>query len=250
MEELARKHDMQEGNLFSMLWSAIGKNFYARFGWQPFLSSHLALPPRAWDGLPKYDTAKSKIKDMYAEDVKKHMCSDAVMAKLREQMASENSANAKVAVLPDFDHFAWHWSREDFFVQKQLPDRSPPVIKGAGDDDVCVYCTWTRYFDENPGFYILRWVYDDPKSSDDEKILVQAIATLLRRAQQESHEWGVGNVVIWNPPPLVHKAATVIDPELQIVHRDRDICSLRWTGDQHGLSKDVEWVLNERYAWC
>lgn len=187
---------------------------------------------------------------MYAEDVKKHMCGDAVMAKLREQMASENSANAKVAVLPDFDHFAWHWSREDFFVQKQLPDRSPPVIKGAGDDDVCVYCTWTRYFDENPGFYILRWVYDDPKSSDDEKILVQAIATLLRRAQQESHEWGVGNVVIWNPPPLVHKAATVIDPELQIVHCDRDICSLRWTGDQHGLSKDVEWVLNERYAWC
>lgn len=133
---------------------------------------------------------------MYAEDVKKHMCGDAVMAKLREQIASENSANAKVAVLPDFDHFAWHWSREDFFVQKQLPDRSPPVIKGAGDDDVRVYCAWTRYFDENPGFYILRWVYDDPKSSDEEKILVQAIATLLRRAQQESHEWGVGNVVV------------------------------------------------------
>lgn len=227
VEELARKHDMQEGNLLSMLWSATGKNFYARFGWQPFLSSHLALPPRSWDGLPNHDTGKSKIKDMYAEDVKKHMCSDAVMAKLREQMASDNSANAKVAVLPDFNHFAWHWSRGDFFVQKQLSDRSPPVINGAGDVDLRVYCTWTRYFDGNPGFYILRWVYDDPKSSDEEKILVQALATLLRRAQQESHEWSVGNVGVWNPPPLVHKAATVINPELQIVHRDRDICSLR-----------------------
>jgi hypothetical protein len=25
---------------------------------------------------------------------------------------------------------------------------------------------------------------------------------------------------------------------------------LRWTGSEDGLGKDVEWWLNEKYAWC
>ena len=33
--------------LFSVLWSDIGKEFYAARGWQPFPSSHVALPVKA-----------------------------------------------------------------------------------------------------------------------------------------------------------------------------------------------------------
>ena len=54
MEELCRIFDGKRGGdndkkkktpLFTVLFSDIGKRFYARFGWKPFPSSHIALPP-------------------------------------------------------------------------------------------------------------------------------------------------------------------------------------------------------------
>ncbi|KAJ5690527.1 hypothetical protein N7462_004919 [Penicillium macrosclerotiorum] len=262
LEELSRQLDTWRMEkeprgraLFTVLFSDIGKSFYAQFGWRPFLSSHLALPARAKDAEANGD-GQSKVRDLLAQDVETAMCSEAVIAKEREQMrlASQDSIVAKVAILPDFDHFVWHWAREDFFVENKLPNRPLPMVKGAGNDDARVYCTWNRNFAETPEdnvLYILRWVYDDPTSPEEEQVLVQAMACLLRRAQQEAHEWGLSHVEFWNPTPLLHKAVTLLDPEAQIVHREKSsICSLRWSGEEQGLGKEVDWFLNEKFAWC
>lgn len=243
--------------LFTILFSDIGKKFYAQFGWRPFESSHLALPPLAEalsDGVG--DGAFGKTRDLYAEDVQRHMCSETVLGKLREQLriASQDSPGAKVAILPDYDHFVWHWAREEFLTKNMFKHRSLPVIKGAGNDDSRVYCTWNRNFGENPQdniLYILRWVYDEPTSAEEEQSLVRAMAGLLRRAQLEAHEWNLHTVEFWNPTPLLQKAVALLDPDAQVVHREKSsISSLRWTGAEQGLGEQVEWFLNEKYTWC
>lgn len=264
LEELSRKLDTWKMEkqprgraLFTILFSDIGKKFYAQFGWRPYSSSHMVLPARAKEEeLSNGAVGKSVTRDLYAEDVDKNMCNDTIIANLREEMrvASKKSQNAQVAILPDFDHFVWHWAREEFFSQQVFSHRAPPTIKGAGNDDARVYCAWNRNFGEKAEdsvLYILRWVYDQPTSPEQEQKLVHAMADILRRAQHEAKEWGLSTVEFWNPEPLLQKAVKVLDPDAQVIHREKSsISSLRWTGDEHGLGQDVEWVLNEKYTWC
>lgn len=239
--------------LFTILFSDIGKKFYAQFGWRAFESSHFALPPVS--GAVANGVA-GKTRDLYAEDVQRFICSDVVLGKLRERLrvASEKSPGAKIAILPDYDHFVWHWAREEFFAENMFKDRSPPMIKGVGDDEAGVYCAWNRNFGENPEdniLYILRWVYDEPTSPAEEKALVQAMAGLLRRAQVEAHTWNLHSVEFWNPTSWLQKAVALLDPNAQVVHREKSsILSLRWSGAEQGLGDKVEWFLNEKYTWC
>ncbi|KAJ5165944.1 hypothetical protein N7492_006240 [Penicillium capsulatum] len=237
-------------SVFTVLFSDIGKNFYAQFGWRPFLSSHMSLPPA------KHNGCQSQTRVLHAEDVQRCICNPSVLTKLSDQMrrASQNSPGAKVAIVPDFDHFVWHWAREEFHAQTLYPSHPPPVIKGAGNDQAGVYCAWNRNFGETPEenvLYILRWVYDEPTTPHEEQVVVDAMAGILRRAQQEAHDWNMGKVEFWNPTPLLEKAVALLDPEAQVVHRDKSsISSLRWTGADQGLGNDVEWILNEKYTWC
>ncbi|KAJ5938936.1 hypothetical protein N7466_002070 [Penicillium verhagenii] len=246
--------------LFTILFSDIGKSFYAQFGWKPFLSSHMALPPVAGGEECRSNGHGngngSGTRDLRAEDVQKFICNDVVTANLRDQLreASRKTGGSKIAIKPDFDHFVWHWAREEFFAKHLLPQRSSPIIKGAGNDEAKVYCAWNRNFGQDPEdnvLYILRWVYDDPQSADEEKSLVEAMAAILRRAQREAHEWNLHTVEFWNPTPLLQKAVKLLDSDAQVVHREKSsISSLRWTGAQQGLGEDVEWFLNEKYTWC
>ena len=255
MEELSVKLETWEmesevrgRSLFTVLFSDIGKKFYAQFGWRPFLSSHMSLQAKE-DG----DTGA---RELFAEDVQVNLCSEEVLGKLHDRMlvASQNSPGAKIAIVPDFDHFVWHWAREEFYAENLFPQRSPPVVKGAGVDEAGVYCVWNRNFGEFPHenvLYILRWVYDEPTSPTEEQAVIQAMAAILRRAQHEAHEWNMGKIHFWNPTPLLQKAVALVDPKSELVHREKDsVASLRWTGEAQGLGKDVEWWLNEKYAWC
>ncbi|KAJ6102281.1 hypothetical protein N7486_004708 [Penicillium sp. IBT 16267x] len=241
--------------LFTILFSDIGKSFYAQFGWKPFLSSHMALPPLANEE-GQSNGSGNVTRDLYAEDVQKVICNESVTNKLRDQLrdASQKTSGSKIAIVPDFDHFVWHWAREEFFSRNLLPHRSPPVIKGTGNDGARVYCAWNRNFGEEPEdnvLYILRWVYDDPQSAEEEQALVKAMAAILRRAQREAYEWNMHSVEFWNPTPLLQKAVKILDSDAQLVHREKSsISSLRWTGAQQGLGDDVEWFLNEKYTWC
>ncbi|KAJ5102065.1 Acyl-CoA N-acyltransferase [Penicillium alfredii] len=263
LEELSCKLDTWQmekesrgRSLFSVLFSDIGRSFYAQFGWRPFLSSHMSLLPNFKDGEPDGVACDSEARDLFAEDVQSRLCNDQVLTKLRERMrvASQQSPGAKIAILPDFDHYVWHWAREEFYAQKLFSQRDPPVIKGAGNDKARVYCAWTRNFGETPEdnvLYILRWVYDDPTSPEQEQTTIHAMAAILRRAQLQARDWNMSKVEFWNPSPLLQKAVALLDPVAQVVHREKSsISSLRWTGAEQGLGKDVEWLLNEKYTWC
>ncbi|CAG8089896.1 unnamed protein product [Penicillium salamii] len=255
MEELSTKLETWEmekekrgRSVFTVLFSDIGKKFYAQFGWRPFASSHLSVAAK--------EGGDTGARELFAEDVQKNLCSEEVLGKLHDRMlaASQKSAVAKIAIVPNFDHFLWHWAREEFYAENLFPDRSPPVVKGAGVDKAGVYCAWNRVFDDVPEdniLYILRWVYEEPTSPTEEQTTIQAMAAILRRAQHEAHEWNMHKVVFWNPTPLLQKAMALVDPTSELVHREKDsVASLRWTGEAEGLGEDVEWWLNEKYAWC
>lgn len=263
LEELTKKLDTwqmdnerRDRSLFSVLFSDIGKNFYAQFGWKPFSSSHISLRPITRE---EYSQDVNKLpvsRALFAEDVRSSMCNDEVLQKQREllRLASEKTPGAKVAITPDFDHFVWHWAREEFYADKLYPHRDPPVIKGAGEDASKVYCVWNRNFGETPKdntLFILRWVYDEPLSPSESQATAEAMAAVLRRAQLEAHEWNMAAVEFWNPTPLMQKAVAMLDPNIDVTHREKSsIASLRWTGAEQGLGEDVEWFWNEKYTWC
>ncbi|KAL5337743.1 hypothetical protein BJX70DRAFT_368645 [Aspergillus crustosus] len=262
LQELSKKIDTwhaeaegKEKPLFSVLFSDIGKRFYAQFGWNPHPSSHFALPPLSKGEYPTpiEATTLPDVRVLRPDDVQQCMCNTSIVEKERESLrvASQHSSSPSVAIIPDFDHYLWHWAREEFYSQKLHPDRDIPNAKGAGNDEASVYCAWNRVFSstaEENTLYILRWVYNEPTTLKESEKTMKAMAAILRRAQLEAHEWGMANVTFWNPSPLLQKAVALLDPTAEITHREKDsIASLRWSGKP---DEQVDWFWNEKYAWC
>ncbi|KAJ5246371.1 hypothetical protein N7468_001354 [Penicillium chermesinum] len=217
--------------LFTVLYSDIGKKFYAQFGWKPFPAAHMTLKPVAREA---GNGVGAQTRALKARDVEKFMCNEAVFVKL----------GGRIMALGE----------EEFFAERLLPSHEPPVVKGAGNDQARVYATWTRTFGGTPKenvLYILRWVYDDPSSAEEEEALVEAMVGILRQAQFEAHAWNMAKIEFWNPEPLEEKAVKILEPGAEVVHREKDsIPCLRWTGAEQGFGEDVEWILNEKYTWC
>ncbi|KAI9373654.1 hypothetical protein BJX61DRAFT_372198 [Aspergillus egyptiacus] len=262
LQELSKKIDTwmvesegKEKSLFSILFSDIGKRFYAQFGWKAHPSSHFAMPSISKEEYSSQLTtlALPKVRDLRADDVQRCMCNTDVIEREREVLrrASLQCPGTKVAITPDFDHFLWHWAREEFYSHKLYPGRQTPSIKGAGNDDAKVYCAWNRTFGATPQentLYILRWVYGDPTSPEETETVVKAMAAILRRAQEEGHDWNMASIEFWNPTPLLERAVVLLDPTAEIIHREKSsIASLRWSGNPE---ENVEWLCNEKYAWC
>ncbi|EFW18363.1 hypothetical protein D8B26_005159 [Coccidioides posadasii str. Silveira] len=253
LENSARKK-----SIFSVLYSDIGKTFYAALGWKPFQSSHYSLPPLERPQAKKDIEGLDMIlvKDMARDDVKRYMCSNAVLdryrAKLRE--ASAKDTKAKAAFSPDFDNMTWHWAREEFYSPILAPEKGEPKVKGACVPSRNVFFSWNRNFGasaEQSTLFILRALHEEPSSASERQTIIDAIAAVLRRAQYEARDWDMGRVEIWNPSPLVEEAVKKLDANAKLVHRETSsITSLKWNGKELGLGEEVDWVWNEKYAWC
>lgn len=202
----------------------------------------------------------------------------AELCALDEQLVRKHVAQAAsagktaVAILPDIEHFEWHHAREDF-VGSELYGKQPE-IKGAivgTEPGKRVWCTWARmWYNSDPKsakgntLHILRLVVEDPEYDDyaaasDERTaavkesgVASATAALLHAAQEEAEKWNMGEIDIWNPTSATLAAGRILDPSVQVVHREKDsIASLRWYGaGSDDPVKGVEWVGNEKYCWC
>ena len=99
MEELRRRLDdgvvgkckdkEEEGAVFSVLFSDIGKRFYAQFGWVPFPSAHVQLPPidlrESRRDMPGIDLPATR--DLVgADSVRESMCNETVVQRQREYL--------------------------------------------------------------------------------------------------------------------------------------------------------------------
>lgn len=179
------------------------------------------------------------------------------------------SGNTIASIIPDVETFAWHHAREEF-VANELYGKSP-TVKGAivgTEVGKRVWVLWMRtWYNSDPQITkdntmnILRLVVEDPAytnstAASDEGVekakgtyVTAAIASLLAAAQADASEWHMGSVDIWNPSSATLAAAQQLDSAAQVVHREKDsVASLRWYGE--GSVDDVQWLDNEKYAWC
>lgn len=246
--------------LFSVLFSDIGKDFYAARGWQPFPSTHVSLPAAntSHNGLPAVRTLKT-------DDLAELCLIDEKLTRNRLARSSKG-ADTSVALVPDRRTVRWHHAREEF-VARELFNRYPE-IKGAvvGEPGSRVWCYWTRVWtnpqEQTPNtLHILRLVIEDEAYSDftpassvkaemlKDSPIAKAIAALFAEAQRQAAEWDMNETTIWNPTSTTLAAAQLLDPKATVEDRQEEsITSLRWYGE--GSSENVDWICNEKYGWC
>ncbi|KAL5317893.1 hypothetical protein ACEPPN_014993 [Leptodophora sp. 'Broadleaf-Isolate-01'] len=235
----------------SVLYSDIGKGYYAKLGWMPVgCNTHLEFPARKRDERESSDgDHESIVLDADLDELCKRD------ENLVRQRLAENGKNA-LMVIPDADHMRWHHAKEDFVCGRILDKECPfkGVLVGEWEGKDRFWAFWARRFygvgetarRENT-LYILRLVFekDDPGKEDMEKMR-KALKIIVQAAQAEADYWGLGTVKLWDPSPLVLELIKGIDVEYRLVEREQEcIASLMWHGDG-----DVpEWVANEKYAW-
>ena len=264
MAELGKKlktwnpTNQQAETLFSVLYSDIGKDFYAARGWYPFPSTHIELP-----------AAKSRKPDsvrlLESTDLEELCSIDEKLIRHRLGQFAGTGQSA-VALVPDYRTVQWHHAREEFVSNELFGIK--PSVKGAMVDHglgsrVWAYWTrvWTNPQEEAPNtLHILRLVIENESFSDfspasvekatklKETAIASAIVDIFSVAQAEAAEWDM-QVQIWNPSSVTLAAAQSILPDSAVVHREKEsVTSLQWYGD--GSWKGVDWVCNEKYGWC
>lgn len=98
------------------------------------------------------------------------------------------------------------------------------------------------------------FVWEKASHDEDMEAYIPAIAALFRFAREEARQWNMADVEIWNPSELTVKAVKSLDPEAEVVHRDKEsIASLMWYGERPNdgpVTNYVDWLANEKYGWC
>jgi len=249
----------------SVLFSDIGKKFYANVGWHPFPSYHIEFKAS-----PNDSTGATKI---LAEDLASLCPEDEAM--VRKAMACpSDSGKSRYTILPDHEHMLWHHSKEGWVCDRLFGKR--PLVKGAitGQPGSRVWVVWTHRFYSPPHgpdcsentLYILRVVVEDQTSlkhftsslegtlSDQQPKCDELIANMravLQAAQNEAVEWKLYHVKLWGPAPELEEVIKLTGVPHRRVDRDEEgICSLLWYGEGSGREDEVEWVGNEKYGWC
>lgn len=267
MKELAKHlHGWQshKGKIIgSVLYSDIGKQYYARLGWLPnATNAHIDFPPAIVSG--------SHLTRLLAESDLPGICKrDEVM--VRAAMGTPVSgAQKRLTILPDVDHMLWHIRKEDFateYLFGKIPQAKGAIVGHTGSQ---IWAIWThRYYDhpdaKSPDnvLYILRLVVERDTSANtcsstgesriDDQLHDEQIGYLeavLQAAQNEAAEWQLNHVKLWEPSPWVRDAIAQLNLGHSIVERqDESIASGMWY-DELGEGPPPTWVNNEHYAWC
>jgi hypothetical protein len=242
----------------SVLYSDIGKEYYARLGWLPNpTNSHLEFAP-VKHGWPSQARAISEA------DLGKLCCRDENA--VREALAKpEPETKTQVTILPDLEHMLWHLCKEDF-ATKYLFSKVPQA-KGAiaGVPGKLVWAIWTRRYynhvesaEHDNVLYILRLVIEGdatanrPNDYEQPRVTIDgaqgdSLKAVLEAAQAEAAEWRLDRVKLWEPSPLALESIEKSGLNYDVVERQEEsIASAFWFDD----SPPPTWINNQHYAWC
>ncbi|KAH0613331.1 uncharacterized protein H6S33_009711 [Morchella sextelata] len=238
--ERLKRHNGQRAG-FSVLYSDIGKQFYAKLGWLPHKSSHIELPVRT-PAPPRIHP--SRVQPLYHADIAPLCALDT--AALRTALSTRHP-KTRIAFVPDHGTMDWHHNREEFIGACVRPDLGAPAIKGCITASGTRWMVWGRDFSvAGPRLYVLRVVDFGPEEGRREDLMA-----LLSAAVEEAGRWGLGKVVVWNPAEsVVGAAGAVVDGVVGVERESDSIASLMMYGKGGSGEAEVEWVLNEKYAWC
>ncbi|KAK0726397.1 hypothetical protein B0T21DRAFT_371493 [Apiosordaria backusii] len=256
MSDLGKRlKDWQGGEekkvVFSVLYSDIGKGFYAKHGWAPFQSSHVAWTPAESSG----ERAKGVKTIGYHELAELCAVDERLLKERLAKLAKADGGRKRhVSLAPELDQLLWHMMREDFMT-KHIFGKTPDV-RGAvwGEKGKRVWAVWTRGYygglekTEGNTLHVLRVVVEDEEHTSEDD-LVEGFKAIVTIARAEAKEWRSHDVQMWNPTSTVRKLVEKSGVEYEFVERDKEsIASLMWYGEEP--AEDVDWVANEKYAWC
>ena len=250
----------------SVLYSDIGKKFYARLGWHPFSNNnmHVELDPRP-------ETTADEARALQAEDLGK-LCEED-QDRVRGRMASgSRQGEVQMMLVPDHDHMLWHHKKEEFVCDRLFGKR--PTVRGAvaGAPGNRIWAIWTHRFYGDPKLassgntlYILRLVLEDQEALNDvtsdgrqssistkrSGTQTDILSAVLHRAQAEAAEWNLGRVILWHPTRLVCNLIQLSGLQYRLIERENEgIASLLWYGKGSGKEDTLDWIGNEKFAWC
>lgn len=218
----------------TILYSDIGKHYYANLGWLPDANvDYIFKPAKAsWPLLAK-SILNSDLATLCENDE----------AMVRHAMATPvNHIERRFTVIPDRDHMLWHITKEEFATRYLFEKVSP--VKGAiaGPPGNRIWAIWTRRYYDHPNcelpnnvLYLLRLVVEGDKklgklpsgcdrTADASKHIeqVHSMNAILQAAQSEAYAWKLDQVVLWNPTPLVKGLIAQTGIEHSIVEREEE----------------------------
>ncbi|KOS22946.1 Lysine acetyltransferase [Escovopsis weberi] len=256
-DHLFKLHRESGDSPCSVLYSDIGNKFYAAHGWLPDRSTFLEFPVKQINATAT-NGVDGSVKPITEEDVP--MLAGLDRDLLRRDLSVhklEDPHRVCLAFVPSADLHRWHFQRDDFYCNytfSRTPTARGAVYTPPGASQSKVWIFWTRVYNggvESPEknvLYINRFVVEDERISDAE--LSKAILALWGLARKEAVEWQLAKINMWNPSDRVRRLVGDIDglESIYVVREEDSIASLSWFGE--GPTEQVEWVANERYAWC
>ncbi|KAK5987966.1 hypothetical protein PT974_12102 [Cladobotryum mycophilum] len=257
-DRLARLQQESGEAVCSVLFSDIGKKFYAKAGWIPMGNTHLEFPAAAREAEEAITTHDS-VKIVRDDDLPALAeVDERLLRRELEAPSAEDASKIRVAVCPDLDTFLWQFRREDFICN--LAFGRKPTVRGAvytppaSPPNTRVWALWVRNYyggvekPENNILSFIRFVVEDASISDED--LSSAINSILGVARNEARDWHITKIQMWNPSERVRRLVEQtqgLDARF-VVREDSNIASINWFGE--GSVDDVEWVANEKYVWC
>ncbi|KAK8092101.1 hypothetical protein PG997_002462 [Apiospora hydei] len=265
-----READHGKKIIGSILYSDIGKKYYARLGWMPNpRNGHFVFPPV--EMVSKKSTLSAQL--IPKSGFGKLCLRDEAM--VRRAMAMPSTSRKRVVILPDLDHLLWHIRKEDFATDHIFGKKAEAKGPIAGSPGKQVWALWVRRYYEHPdhpyeeggenALYILRLVVEGDstanKSPEGHSPLAStdvyaeqaaALQAVLQAAQTEAARWRLDHVHLWEPSPLVHSLLEQSRLDTTWVERqETSIASALWFTDDGNAVEDAPvWVNNEYYAWC
>ncbi|KAG6223905.1 hypothetical protein E4U26_004185 [Claviceps purpurea] len=261
-DELARQEAQQPGSAgFSVLFSDVGKTFYAQHQWMPFPSTHLSFSVDLSTSTSTTTSISNTIDDHLTLITDDNLPKIAQLDEqtLRQKLSSppQPPHTIRLALLPDLPTYEWHFARAAF--QARHLFGKTPSLHGALYTPPerlhsRVWMLWNHSLSGGPDspeknvLNVLHLALEDHDIPDRD--LVTGLEAIMGVAQAQAQEWLCAKIEMWNPDERVKELmgrATKLPSEL-VVRETASIASLRWYGE--GGVMDVEWVDNEKFEWC
>ena len=265
LAEMLRNWQVEERRCIgSVLYSDIGKTYYAHLGWHPFPNNtHIELHPSVAPKPPRATQLLSADLDQLCQK-------DESM--IRRAMTKTSDTRIRMMFVPDLDHMLWHHKKEEFVCDRLFGKQ--PLAKGAivGQPGNRIWVIWTRRFYGDPEsaassntLYILRLVIENqpavssllsegkelPCDPGQLALQVEQLKAVLQTAQAEAADWKLLHVKLWDPTPLVQALVELAGIQHCKVERELEgIASLLWNGEGSGKEDTLQWIGNEKFAWC
>jgi hypothetical protein len=247
----------------SILYSDIGKIYYAKLGWQPNITnSHVVFHPSK-------RAQPLSAKPLSVKDLSNLCKLDEAM--IRKVLAnSTEAAKTRMTIVPDLDHMLWHISKEEFACNELFQE--VPYVKGAisGPPGNRIWAIWThRYYGHPDGespdnvLYILRLVIENQEVANNApsgipeglhvlayKEQIEILKAVLEAAQNAAAEWRLDQINLWDPSPVIQRMIAGTGIEHSLVEREEEsIASGMWYDENGDADVAPLWINNEHYAW-